>query len=74
MSYNDCDKNVIFKFNYGISESQDTVNYKDSTVYRNNIIKCLKISSYTDSTINYYFNNLYGKLKIKMENKLFILK
>lgn len=74
MSYYDCDINAMFKFNYGIYESHDTVNYKDTILYRNSIIKCLKLSSYTDSTTNYYFNNLFGIVKVGINNKIFIKK
>ncbi|MES2653960.1 MAG: hypothetical protein V4620_00115 [Bacteroidota bacterium] len=74
MSYYDCDINMTYKFNFGILESHDINRYKDTVLYRNNIIKCLKMFSYTDTTTNYYFNNLYGIVKITTNNKAFIKK
>ncbi|MES2727828.1 MAG: hypothetical protein V4643_12040 [Bacteroidota bacterium] len=74
LSYYDCDINMTDKFNYGILESHDINRYKDTVLYRNNIIKCLKMFSYTDTTTNYYFNNLYGIVKVTTTNKIFIKK
>lgn len=70
----DCILNGFYKFNFGILEANDSLRYKDTVIYKNKTIKCLRMVSYTDPSTNYYFNYLFGIVKIKINDKLFILK
>ncbi len=70
----DCMLNGFYKFNFRILEASDSLRYKDTVIYKNKTIKCLRMISYTDPSTNYYFNYLFGIVKIKINDKLFILK